>query len=265
MSGDEIFALLLFGGLAAWLWITWYVGAVSVVRLGAPAPGKAMVFWWPVICAIALFIVLKTVSADDVRDDTLYLTFYMVLGAGWLGGATKLSMLAGLSARDDILERGNAAAVPALAGALLGFTFCFAGGNVGNGPGWSVVVFAAGLATVTLATLWLAFDRLTTVSDAVTIERDRAAGLRLGGLLAAAGLILGRGVAGDWVSSAATVADFVRTAWPAVVLFVGAALVERTARVTPDRPTTSAALLGLLPATAYLTAAVAYVIYLGPA
>ena len=36
------------------------------------------------------------------------------------------------------------AAVPAVVGALVGVTFCYAGGNIGDGPGWWVVVFSAG-------------------------------------------------------------------------------------------------------------------------
>jgi len=265
MSGDETFALLAFGALAAWTWYAWYVPAISVERLGAASPGRALVQWWPVVCALTLFGVLKTISAHDVRDDILYLMFYMVLGAGWLGAATKLLPFAGVSARDDILERGNAAAVPAVAGALLACTLCFAGGNVGDGPGWWVVVFSAGLATATLAALWLLFDWITGISDSITVERDPAAGIRLGGLLVAAGLVLSRGVAGDWVSTPATVRDFVVAAWPVLVLFAGAAVLERVGRPTPERSAPSPTTFGLLPATLYLAAAVANVVRLGPA
>jgi uncharacterized membrane protein YjfL (UPF0719 family) len=263
MSADEAFALLAGGIAAAWSWGGWYSSAVSVTRLGAPAPGKLVIWWWPAVCAGVLLVILKMSSSFDVQDDLFYLSFYMVLGAGWLGALTKFLPVGGLSARDDVLERGNAAAVPALAGALLGFTLCFAGGNVGDGPGWWVVVESASVATLSLAALWLVFDAATGISDAITVERDRAAGFRLGGLLVAAGLILGRGVAGDWVSFQATLSDFVRTAWPAVVLFVVAALIERGASRTPERPHSSL-LIGLPPAAAYIAAAAAYVISLGP-
>lgn len=265
MSGDEAFALLAGGLLAAWSWYGWYVPAVSVQRLGAHSPGRNVVLWWPVVCALILFGVLKTISAHDVRDDILYLMLYMVLGAGWLGAVTKLLPFAGVSARDDVLERGNAAAVPAVAGALLACTLCFAGGNVGDGPGWWVVVFSAGLATAALGILWLLFDRITGISDTITVDRDRAAGVRLGGLLVAAGLVLGRAVAGDWVSASATVRDFAAAAWPALALFAIAAVLERASAPSPDRPVPSLTALGVLPAIVYIAVAAAYVVRLGPA
>jgi len=265
MSGDEAFAFLASGALAAWSWYGWYVPAISVERLGAAAPGRAVVQWWPAVCALVLFGVLKTISAHDVRDDILYLMMYMVVGAGWLGAATKLLPFAGVSARDDILERANKAAVPAVAGALLACTLCYAGGNIGDGPGWWAVIFSAGLATATLGALWLLFDWITGISDTITVDRDLAAGIRLGGLLIAAGLVLGRGVAGNWVSAPATVRDFVVIAWPVLVLFAVATAVERGSRPTPERPTPSPTTFGLLPAALYLAGVAAYVIGLGPA
>lgn len=265
MSGDEVFALMLAGGLALWTWLRWYVNTVSVSRLGAPAPGKVAISWWPLVCAGVLFVVLKTASSFDVRNNVVYLIFYMVLGAGWLGVILKLLPVAGISPRDDILERGNGAAVPPVAGALLGFTLCFAGGNVGDGPGWWVVVFSALTASATLAVLWLLFDRWTGVSETITVERDAAAGLRLGALLSAAGLILGRAVAGDWVSPMATWRDFVILGWPVVVLFATATVVERSLRPTHDNPSRRLATAGIAPAALFLAAAIAYVVYLGVA
>lgn len=264
MSGDEVFVLLLSGGVAYWSWVAWYIAAASVLRLGARQTGKPVVWLWPLLCMATLFAILKTAASFDVRNDGLYLTFYMVMGAGWIGAITKLLPVVGLSAREDVLERANPAAAPAIAGALLGFTFCFAGGNIGDGPGWWVVVFSAGLATLTLGVLLLFLDRLTGIADTVTIERDTSAGVRLGGLMIATGLILGRAVAGDWISGSATLFDLVRFGWPALVIFTLAALIERQARPTAESPTRSVALLGAPPALLYVAAAVAYVISLGP-
>jgi uncharacterized membrane protein YjfL (UPF0719 family) len=189
----------------------------------------------------------------------------MVLGAGWVGGITKLLPFTGISPRDDILERGNAAAAPAVAGALLAFTLCFAGGNIGDGPGWSVVIFSAGLASVTLALLWLLLDSLTGVCETITVERDPATGVRLGALLAAAGLVLGRSVAGDWVSGPATLHDFVVHAWPVLGLFGLAIVIERALRPSQNHPIRSVAMVGLVPALLYLAAALGYVVRLGTA
>lgn len=265
MSGDEIIALLVAAGLAWWGWVAWYLNVALVRRLGTPAPGRALMRWWPPVCALALFAVLKTAASFDVRSDTLYLMFYMILGAGWVGGLLNLLPAAGISPRDDILERGNAAAVPVVAGALLAFTLCFAGGNVGDGPGWWVTFYAALTATATLAVLWLTFDALTGVSESVTVERDTAAGIRLGALLVAAGLILGRGVAGDWVSLPAMWRDLVVVGWPVIPLFALATLLERGLRPNQNHPSRTVVAAGVSPAVLYLAGTIAYVVYLGTA
>src|SRR3989337_1582139 len=119
---------------------------------------------------------------------------YLVLGLAWLRIAEWFFGFAGLSVRDDIVERRNGAAVPAVVGAMAGVTFCYAGANVGDGPGWGGVAFSAGLATGALFAAWLAFGVLGHGIDAVTIDRDTAAGVRLGAFLAACGFVLGRAV-----------------------------------------------------------------------
>ena len=265
MSGDEMAVLWISMGLAAWALYAWYAPAISVQRLGAPSAGLWLLMGIPWVCTALLFIVLKTVSSHDVRDSPVYLLFYVTLGAAWIGTLARFLPLAGLSPRDDVVERGNGAAAIALAGALLAITLCFAGGNIGDGPGWWVVVFAAGLATGALAVLWLLFDWLTYASDAVTIDRDLASGARVAGLLAGAGLVLGRAVAGDWVSLEATVGDFVVAGWPAPLLFLAAAWIERHAAPSPERPRPPVLAFGALPAALYVGAAAAHVVGLGPA
>jgi uncharacterized membrane protein YjfL (UPF0719 family) len=264
MSPDEGVVFVVAGFLALGSWWRWYAPLVSVKRLGAGRDGRTLLAMTPVLSAVALFAVLRTAASFDVQDSPLYLAFYVVLGAGWVGLAVHLFPMVGLNPRDDVVERGNGAAALAAAGAVLGLTFCFAGGNIGDGPGWWVVFFAAALATGGLGLVWYAVERLTRIADLVTIDRDRAAGLRLGALLAASGLMLGRAVAGDWVSAAATVSDFARVAWPVLPLAVAALLVERVARPTPESPAPPVALYGMPPALLYLAIAVAYVIQRGP-
>jgi hypothetical protein len=265
MSGDEAMALLVSGVMAIWTWFIWYVPAVSVQRLGAPEPGRLMLLFVPPICAILLFAVLRSMASFDVQDSPTYIFFYMVLGAGWVGWAAKLLPYAGLSPRDDVVERGNGAAGLAVAGAVLGVTLCFAGGNIGDGPGWWVVVYSATLATITLAGLWLVLDTFTGITDTITIERDSRAGLRAAALLIGAGLILGRAVAGDWVSYVATWRDFVMVGWPALALFAIAIPVERWARPSPlGYPSAARISVGMLPGILYLLAAAAYVVTRDP-
>jgi uncharacterized membrane protein YjfL (UPF0719 family) len=213
----------------------------------------------PLLCAAVLWLVLKSFAADDVRDAPVYLLFYFVLGAAWVGLAAQLTGWLGISGRDDGLERGNSAATWACLGALLGVTFCFAGGNIGNGPGWWVVVFCAALATGALAALWMLIEVSTRDGEQVTVDRDLAAGIRLGAALAAMGLILGRSVAGDWHSATQTVIDFVRTAWPAMILTLTEVAVGRVSRPSVARPVPSPIVAGAFPAVLYMAAAAASV------
>lgn len=248
MSDDEILITCLSFIAAAACWIHWYYFAVRrrfVVDAGASKIAVAA----PLLCAVSLLAVLLTLSADDVRRDPKYILLYLLLGAAWIGAWSKFFGTFGLSLRHDVAERHNRAAAIALAGALLALTLCFAGGNIGNGPGWWVVAVCAALSSGALFVLWMAIEWATGVSEAVTVDRDVAAALRLAGLLIAIGVILGRAVAGDWFSLDATVADFWRAGWPAALVAGAGIVVEK---FVPRAP-------GLLTLLAYLSAAVLYV------
>ena len=121
-----------------------------------------------------------------------------------------------------------------------------------SGPGWWVVVFAAGLACVALFAAWMLFEAVSGISESVTVDRDPSAGVRLAGFLIACGLILGRGVAGDWVSAEATVRDFGLAAWPVLLLVIAAVVVERVARPTHTTARPPVVPYGLLPALLYI-------------
>lgn len=279
MSGDEVVVLLISGMLSAVAWGMWFTAVARVGRpRGSPREGqparaplagsplaRASVAGAPLVAALLLLAVLRTVAAHDVRDSTLYTTFYMVLGAAWVAVGAWLLPAVGLSARDDALERGNPAAAYAIGGAIVAVALCYAGGNIGDGPGWWVVVFSAALSTGALFLLWLGLDAVTGLADTVTIDRDRAAGIRLAGLLMASGAVLGRAVAGDWVSTAATARDFVLFGWPALLFFVAAAALERSARPTAARPAPDVVTYGALPALVFIAAAFAYIASLGAA
>lgn len=263
MSAGEKILTLVSIAFASVMWVRWYLVPAGLQRLGAPKTGWIALYAAPAVCVVLLFIVLRTAASHDVRDDIRYLGMYVALGAAWIAAAALLLPVVGLSVRDDVHERANPAAAYAIAGALIGVTLGFAGGNVGDGPGWWVVLFSSGLATLALYALWLVFEQFTDVSDHVTIERDSASGLRLGGLLIACGLILGRAAAGDWVSATATVNDFVRVGFPALGLLAIAIAVEMRARPTMARPTPSPAQWGVVPAAVYVVLAVGYVAQLG--
>lgn len=262
MSPDELIVLIVAGIGVFGLWGSWLHQHAFVGRDGYPRARGTYHLVVPLVCAGLLFLVLKTSASFDVVDSPLYLTFYMVVGAAWVGVCLKCTGVAGISVRDDVIERRNRAAAIAVGGAMVGFTLTFAGGNIGDGPGWWVVLFSSGLATATLFALWVALDIGGGAADSITVERDVAAGTRVAGFLIGQGLILGRSVAGDWISAAATVRDFATTAWPALVLLAFAILVERSFRPSPQRPNPPVPAFGLFPAVAYLIAGAAVVLRL---
>ena len=87
-------------------------------------------------------------------------------------------------------------------------------------------MFSAGLSTAAFFGLWAIVESLTAISETVTVERPWS-GPSAGGFLAAMGMILGRAVAGDWVSAEATVRDFAVVAWPVLPLAGAAIVIER--------------------------------------
>lgn len=206
--------------------------------------------------------ILALWSSFDVRNSPLYLLFYTVMGAAWVGGAMHVVPFLGISARDDVIERGNRAALWAVLGAMLGNTLCFAGGNIGDGPGWWVVVFCGLLSSGALFALWWLVESVAGMSDAITVDRDPASGFRLGAFLAGSGLILGRSVAGDWHSAGETLADFAARGWPAAAVAFMAIGFQRISPPTAKRPARSEA-AALLPSLLLLAVAITWVAHLG--
>ncbi len=252
MSEDETFALIVSLAFAAILWGLWGLDLLRVARRPGGGGERLWLVAAPVGAVALLAAVLARFSASDVRDDPVYFGFYLVMGIAWAGLGLRALAWLGLGARDDVLERGNRAAAVALAGALLGITLCFAGGNIGDGPGWWVVVFCALLATGALFFLWIVLHRLTAVADAVTIDRDAASGVRAAGFFLSAGLILGRSVAGDWEGAGPTLQDFAAQGWPVAFLLVLAVVLERLLRPSAEAPVRPVLTHGVVPALLYL-------------
>lgn len=263
MSGDEVMVMFVSLGVSAILWIRWVWQVAFSAQRCSRFEHRWPLLVYPAVCAAALWGVLRRFSSFDVQNDPVYLAFYMILGAAWAGLGSRLLPAVGLSARDDVIERANGGAAHAIGGALLGLTFCFAGGNIGDGPGWWVVVFCAFLSTTVFFLLWILLDRFTHLADTVTIDRDPAAGLRLAAYFAGTGLILGRAVAGDWESAFATIADFLLLGWPAIALWGVAVFLEKRLRPHPERPTAALATHGLAPAAIYLSLAIFFTMQAG--
>ena len=187
----------------------------------------------PLLCAGFLLVVLLKYSAGTVRSDSVWALGYFVLGAAWIGGSQFVFGLLGIGMRDDVIERRNPSAAWVVSAQLLAGTFCFAGANVGNGPGPAVVVFCAVLSTATLLLTWLVFDAVASASEAITIERSSTSGVRVAGWLTAVGIVCGASVTGDWHGLTRTLAEFVGYIWPMVLFSFVIATFERILRKRP--------------------------------
>ncbi len=192
-----------------------------------------------------------------------YFALFFGFGVMWHILGSRLFGFLNLLIREDAQFNRNPAAVWAGTGALFGLDMTYIGGNIGAGDDEGTTFVSAGLATGVWFFLWLFFESVSDSSEAVTVERDVASGVRLGGFLAANGLILGRAVAGNWASFPDTLSDLMRDGWPAVVVAAVAAVVETKWRPTLKTPEPEIAERGIIPAFTYLGVAVIWVLWLG--
>jgi hypothetical protein len=263
MSEDEVFASLISLALAAFLWGRWFYSAKRPGMLVCPWSIRGALVAAPAASLLLLVGVLLIWADAEVRVNPQYLGMYTAMGAAWVGVALLALPFMGIDPVMDVIHRRNPAAAWAVAGTAIGLTAAFAGGNIGDGPGWWVVVFSAALGTAGMFILWGMLDVVTGISSLVTVERDTAAGIRLGALLAALGAISGRAVAGDWVSVPETMEDFLTIAWPGAGLVLLEGILGLMMRPTPTNPRPSVAAFGVLPAVMYLFVAGGYLALLG--
>ena len=124
MSDGEVGVLVVSIIVTIVSWGAWYIAPAFVRRVG-PAPwGSVLLQVTPLAAGAMLWLVLRTASAHDVRDDPTYLSLYLLLGAAWVGVWIRLLAMTGVSKRDDVVERSNSSAALAVAGAMLGITLC---------------------------------------------------------------------------------------------------------------------------------------------
>lgn len=213
-----------------------------VRRILAFAPAAHLALVW---------FALRSGADVQVRTNVGYQVLFMAVGAAWLLAMLRLLPVFGLSAEDDVAARGNRAALAAILGAQLGAGLCYAGANLGAGATIWTTLGPAALAAALFLCAWFLHELIGGISEAVAIEHDVESGFRLGGFLVAAGLLVGRAAAGDWVSHAATLRDFGSACVPLGLLAVVAALVHRI-RVTRGA---RAPIVGALFANAYILGA----------
>jgi hypothetical protein len=175
-----------------------------------------------------------------------------------------IAILIGIDLFPQVFAQHNQAVLWAYCGMLGGMTLAVAGANIGEGPTEATTLGPLWMAFSAYACLWIFFHSLTWNTYDVTVDRDDSAGIRLSSLLLSLGLILGRSVAGDWVSIRATWWDF---GWqgliPSLLLVATAIALEYQYRIKLDQISSHGS-AGIVPASVYLCLAVIWVWWLGP-
>jgi hypothetical protein len=268
MDGDEVcfmVAAALAGLIGLGLWYTRLAGSSQGFffprRRGAPLIFLLAIT--PLVCLFILYAVLIRWSDPQVRFDARYIFLFLAGGAAWLVGFCVLMPVFGMSLDIDVLSQRNPAVALVFSGGMLGVTFAYSMANIGEGPTIWTTIGPALLSTGTLLLLWFFLEQTSAVSEAITIDRDIASGLRLGAFLASAGLILGRAVVGNWESMDATVRDFLKYGWPALILAFLAAIVHRAAEPNPKMPRAPLLLYAFAPSFIYLAIAATWLVYMG--
>ena len=262
-DGDEVF--LLIGSaitcvVGIGMWVRWLSSAGG---LGREKAQRGLMGFAVLVSLGVLAVVTWAWTAKEIRHGQPYMWLVLAMGGAWLSVCSGLFRWVGLSVREDACERRNRAAALAVSGGVVGAMFIFCGANTGEGPSFWNNVFSAMLGGAIWFALWQTLEDTTKVSLAITEDRDVATGLRLGAFLAAEGLVLGRALAGNWHSVGATTRDFLRDGWPAIVLLVIAAIIERMLKPTAANPFPAWPTHGALAALLYVAAAAGWVLRLG--
>ena len=260
MSPDEVIVLFFAAVFDAVFWARFYVALHGTSRLYRNAWHVRLLGFTPPLLVSLLFFVLLSWADPIVRGSVGYLLLFALVGAAWMALVLSALPLFGLSFRDDVLETNNPAAATAVSGALAGSMLSYCGSNVGSGRTiWTTLGPALLSLGLFFAAFWL-LERFAHCSEAVTIDRDRAAGLRLGGFLIATGAILGRSAAGDYRSVWDTCDDLARGSAVVLGFLVVAVIGHRATQPTPARPSPPLFSSGVLVASAYLGASAAWVL-----
>ena len=217
----------------------------------------------PVALLAALAVTLRLGAAREVREHGEYVVLFVALGAAWLIGLSWASGWLGVHVQDDAIERNNAAAAIAASGTLAGGMIVYAGANLGEGDTIWKTIGPALQASALILALWGMHQVLSDATDAITLDRDVASGIRFAGMALGTGLVIARAAAGDYVSALDTARDLFVQGWPALPLVALGVFVQVRLRPTKEQPKPNAVTRGLIPAFVYLALAVVVLLYLG--
>src|SRR5262245_39071002 len=263
-SGDEwLFMVVALVGAVIGIW-RWYGTLFRLSRLHARSRAHSLLILAPLVSLALVAIVLQALADPVYVAGHLDYTLLFLAGAAcWIFGASEVFSLMGVSTRDDAMRRRNPAAVIAVSGGVLGVALAYAGSNIGNGPTIWTTLLPAFVAAVALLLLWFIVELLGGAFEAITLDRDVAAGIRLAAFLVSAGAILGRAMAGDWFDWAGTFSEFVKLGWPAALLIPAMVAMNRQLAPTPQERLPDVGRCGLRPAFVMLALTAAYLVYLG--
>ena len=267
-SGDEVLVFFVSSLL------TLFCGYRCFLLLARPALGEGLSVQRPsnrrrigivLLAALAGLLIVLTLWSDPlyVAGHFDYTLLFVLVVISWIFGIAGVAGLLGIGLLDDVLTRNNRAALHAMTGAVLGGMSIYAGGNVGGGPTIWTTLAPAFIATVAWVALWVAVEVGSHIADAITIDRDTAAGVRQGGYLLASGLVLGRAIAGDWTSWSQTARDLAVLGSPVIAWTALATILHHILRPTPMHPRRDVIAAGVIPACIMLATAVGYLLWLG--
>lgn len=178
--------------------------------------GRMVLHFLPVAAFMIILISLLMLASYDVVG--IWVGFYIILGYVWLrGGVFLMESCLDLFCVNDAVHLDNKAAIFPIAGGFLGLTLIYAGANIGDGPGWWVILIAGGMGLISWIFLAWLIHLFSGISEHITVDRNMGCGIRYGAYLLASGLLLGRASSGDWTSFYTTCEEF-SVGWPVIPL-----------------------------------------------
>jgi hypothetical protein len=196
-DGENPVQIILFLLSVFILWLVWYGNIIHIHPLASGHADRLTLYLAPPICVLFLLISGMQTSAHDLGM-RWRMTHFSCEALVLAVVALSCFPFFGLSPRLDVAERRNRCAGWAIAGALLGLTLQMAKIAPGvSSPGRWTNDFYLRLSdpipgTLAFLAIWAAFDMLTALPEAITVDRDGGAALRLATFLIAIGIALGQ-------------------------------------------------------------------------
>jgi uncharacterized membrane protein YjfL (UPF0719 family) len=235
--------------------VTYYPPLLLISPIKTSSLPRLALACLPLVALVPTYVVLQRWADPRVVGHLDYTILFMLGGGMWMFVASRFLQVLGISISDDAIERDNLAALCAVWGILSGVGIVYALSNIGTGATIWTTLLPAFVATVVLLLMALLVE-LTggAVADAITIDRDVASGLRLGGAVLGCSIILGHAAAGDWTSWNHTWSDLANRGWPAVLIAIAAGVLQRMLGPTARRPQPGILEFGVVPATLVVAA-----------